>query len=280
MKKSTTLRNLLNLGETLVMPDAYDPISARIIERAGFKAVQCSGGSFAFAACYPSEVDVNIAENVNITRMIVDAVEVPVMADGEDGYGDLNVVPDTVSRFIRAGAAGVNLEDLVPVRDRTYDIVGSSYMVQKIVVARKRAVAEGDPDFIINARTDALRAFDSREDGLTEAIRRANLYLETGADLAFICYAATLDEVKTLVKEVHGPISIAAGLPYNIKAFTIDDLRELGVARVSLPMTAILTAINAMSKVMSMISEPDGFAKIVDEGIYCPQDELAALLSK
>lgn len=280
MKKSTMLRNLLHSGETLVMPDAYDPISARIIERAGFNAVQCSGGSFAIAARYPSETDLNIAENVRITHMIVDAVDVPVMADGEDGYGDLNVVPDTVSRFIRAGAAGVNIEDLVPVRDRPYDIVGSSYMVEKIAVARKRAVAEGDPDFIINARIDALRAFDSREDGLREAIKRANLYLEAGADLAFICYAATLDEVKTLVKEVHGPISIAAGLPYNIKAFTINDLRELGVARISLPMTAILTAINAMSKVMSMISQPDGFAKIIDEGLYCPPEELAALLSR
>ena len=280
MKKSTILRNLLNSGETLVMPDAYDPISARIIERAGFKAVQCSGGSFAFAACYPSEVDVNIAENVRITRMIADAVDVPVMANGEDGYGDLNVVPDTVSRFIRAGAAGVNIEDLVPVRDRTYEIVDASYMAEKIVATRKRAAAEGDPDFIINARTDALRAFDSREDGLKEAIERANLYIEAGADLAFICYAATLDEVKTLVKEVHGQISIAAGMPYNIKAFSIDDLRELGVARVSLPMTAILTAINAMSKVMSMISEPDGFAKIVDEGFYCPPEELSALLSR
>lgn len=280
MKKSTILRNLLNSGETLVMPDAYDPISARIIERAGFQAVQCSGFSFSIAARYPCEADLNLAENARITQVIADAVDVPIMADGEDGYGDLNVVPDTVSQFIRAGAAGVNIEDLVPMRDKTCDIVGSSFMVEKIAVARKRTEVEGDPDFIINARTDALRAFDSREDGLKEAIKRANLYFEAGADLVFICYVATLDEVKTLVKEVHGPISIAAGLPYNITAFTINDLKELGVARVSLPVTAILTAINAMSKVMPMISEPDGFARIIEEGLYCPPEELAALLSK
>lgn len=279
MDKSAILRGLLNTGETLVMPDAYDPISARIIEHAGFKAVQCSGGSIAIAACHKSEADVSLAENVEAIRRIAEAVDVPVMADGEDGYGGPEAVADAVRRFIRAGAAGINIEDLIPARDRTCATIDAALMVDKITAAREAAASEGAPDTIINARTDALRAFGDRADGLREAVRRANLYLQAGGDLAFICYAATLDEVRTLAKEVDGPISIAAGLPYNIQAFTIDDLRECGVARVSLPMTAILSSIQALSKAISLIGQPDGFQRMENEGLCCSMGDVSSLLN-
>jgi len=83
-------------------------------------------------------------------------------------------------------------------------------MNQKIIVARETAEIEGNPDFIINARTDALKSTVSRSAGLELAIDRANQYLETEADLAFITYVETLDEVKTITQEVKGPVSIAA----------------------------------------------------------------------
>jgi 2-methylisocitrate lyase-like PEP mutase family enzyme len=145
--------------------------------------------------------------------------------------------------------------------------------VEKLLAAREAAVAKGDYDFIINARTDALRAFPSRNEGLHEAISRANHYLNAGADLAFICYTATLEEAKTLAREVHGPISIAAGQPYNIGEFCIDDLRMLGIARVSLPTLAILSAIDGMANALALISEPDGFTRII-EGGFAPHENL------
>jgi 2-methylisocitrate lyase-like PEP mutase family enzyme len=277
MNNSAILCKLLTSGETLIMPDAYDPISARIIERAGFKAVQCSGGSIAIAACHPSEADLCLADNVEATRRIANTVNVPVMADGENGYGDPDEVDNTVRQFIRAGAAGVNIEDLIPKRGNEYRIIDSALMVEKLIAAREAAVSEGDSDFIINARTDALRAFDDRKDGLKEAIVRANHYLDVGADLAFICYTATLDEVKSLTREIHGPISIAAGMPYNIREFTIDDLRQHGVTRVSLPMLAILSTVQSLSKSISLISEPKGFSRIADDGLYCSAADLFAL---
>src|SRR5512136_849421 len=108
MGKASELRQLLKSGGTLVMPDAYDPISARLIERLGFKAVQCSGYSFALAACCPSEAVFGFERNLALTKAIVEAVEVPVMADGEDGFGDPPVVAETVRAFVRAGVAGIN----------------------------------------------------------------------------------------------------------------------------------------------------------------------------
>lgn len=278
MNKSSELRELLSAGETLVMPDAYDPISALIIERAGFKAVQCSGGSISIAVRLQAEADLSLEENLEATRRITCSVSVPVMADGEDGYGDPNTVADTVRKFIGAGVAGINIEDQILSRGRECSIVDADLMVEKIKSARRAAIAEENPDLIINARTDALRAYEHRTDGLREAIKRANMYLDAGADLAFVCYAATLDEVKTLAKEIRGPISIAAGMPYNINEFTIDDLKQLGVARVSLPILAILSAVRALSTSISLISEPDGFARIVDDEICCNPGELSALL--
>ena len=104
--KSKVLKELLNSGETLIVPDAYDPISAKLIENAGFKAVQCSGYSFSISACYRREIDVTLDENIELTRRIVESVNVPVMADAEDGFGGPDVVIDTFARYIETGVAG------------------------------------------------------------------------------------------------------------------------------------------------------------------------------
>ena len=113
MNKSTLLRGLITSPEMLLMPDAYDPLSARLIESVGFKAVQCSGYSFALAARCSSEAALGLERNLAMTKAIVEAVDVPVMADGEDGFGDPSVVAETVRAFIRVGVAGINIEDQV-----------------------------------------------------------------------------------------------------------------------------------------------------------------------
>src|SRR5512137_144037 len=100
MHKSKILKEFLTAKETLVMPDAYDPISARIIEQAGFEAVQCSGYSFAISSCYAKETDVSFEENVERTRRIADAVDVPVMADGEDGFGDGDELKAHIRKYV------------------------------------------------------------------------------------------------------------------------------------------------------------------------------------
>ena len=105
MNKSVRLRELITSPEILIMPDAYDPLSARLIETVGFQAVQCSG-SMSLAAGCSSEAALGLERNLAMTRAIVEAVDVPVMADGGDGFGDPAVVADTVRAFLRVGVAG------------------------------------------------------------------------------------------------------------------------------------------------------------------------------
>lgn len=277
MQKSSLLKKLLKSRDTLIMPDAYDPISAKLIENAGFKAVQCSGYSFSIAAGYRREIDVTLDVNVELTRRIVESVDVPVMADAEDGYGGPEEVIDTVKRFMGVGVAGLNIEDQVLGAGSKLSVIDDELMVQKIIVARETAEMENCNDFIINGRTDALRSTENRDEGLGVAIGRANQYLEAGADLAFITYVATLDEVKRVTKEVKGPVSIAAGMPYNIKNFTINDLKRCGVARVSLPTLLIYSSLGAIWKSLDFVNE-DNMLKAAENEFLYPVGDLNKLL--
>lgn len=278
MNKSKRLKKLLNSKEMLIMPDAYDPISARLIEKAGFKAVQCSGYSFSIAAGYKKESDVSLDENIEWTRQIAESVDIPIMADAEDGYGGPEEVIDTVERFVEAGVAGLNIEDQILGGNGKLSIIDADLMDQKIMVARETSEVEDNRDFIINGRTDALRSTNDRNEGLEIAIDRANQYLESGADLAFITYIETLDEVKKAVKEVKGPVSIAAGMPYNIGSFSIVDLRKCGVKRVSLPTLLIFSSLQAISNSLEHIME-DNLSKMLENKLLYSLEDLKSLLN-
>jgi 2-methylisocitrate lyase-like PEP mutase family enzyme len=280
MSKSSLLRKLLTSGDTLVMPDAYDPLSARIIENLGFKAVQCSGYSFALAACCPSEPEFGFERNLALTKRIVEAVQVPVMADGEDGFGGPPVVAETVRAFVQAGVAGINIEDQVLGQPSPKRIVDRGLMIEKIRAAREAAQQERHPGLIINGRTDALSATPDRNVGLNESIARANLYLDAGADLAFVTGVATITEVKALVSGIHGPVSIAAGLPNNINRMSIADLKACGVARVSLPVVAIFSAIQSLSRTLVALRDSQDFSLILQEKLLCSPEDVSRLLAK
>ena len=279
MNKSGILKNLLNSDETLIMPDAYDPVSAKLIENEQFKAIQCSGYSFSIAAGYPKENDITLSENIEWTRKIVESVDIPVMADGEDGYGDPEKVKDTVKKFMQTGAAGINLEDQMLDGKTKVSVINENLMAQKIMSAREIAELEENPDFIINARTDALRSTENRSEGLKIAIGRANQYFESGADLVFIAYVETMDEVKVIKQEVNGPISIAAGMPYNIENFSINDLKKQGISRISLPTLLILSSLGAIRKSLKSINE-DNMFKTAKNGFQYPVQDLNSLLNK
>ena len=262
MDKCLNLKQLLTGQDTLVMPDAYDPISAKLIEYAGFKAVQCSGYSFSISKGYPSETDVSFSENIAITRSIISAVQIPVMADGEDGFGDGECLQKNIETYVQIGTAGINLEDQNLREPASPDkIISKERMLAKIKTAVAARQTAGSPHFIINARTDALRATEDRKAAQKLAVERANSYLEAGADLCFITYIKTREEVALFAKEVQGPLSVAAGLPYNIREFSINDCRELGVARVSLPSCLIFSAMQGMLNTLTMVRDTGTFSE-------------------
>jgi len=276
--KSKELRKLISTGKTLIMPDAYDPLSARLIENSGFKAVQCSGYSFSIVAAMKKEIDISRQDNIDITGKIVDAVDLPVMADAEDGFGGPKVVFETVKMFIDVGAAGLNIEDQKLDNDKEIRIINVELMIEKIYAAREAAEAAEIPDFVINGRTDALRSSENHEESLNIAVERANIYLNSGADMAFIPYVETLEEVRILNKEIKGPISIAAGMPYNINNFSIEDLENIGVARVSLPTLLIYSSMKSINKSLNLLKNDDIMG--MDENMLYKVDELNELLRR
>ncbi|MEA4862975.1 MAG: oxaloacetate decarboxylase [Victivallaceae bacterium] len=273
MNCSQKLKSMIRSGG-LVMPDAYDPLSAMLIEQAGFSAVQCSGYSMAIAAGGLDEDDLGPDRNLSVTRAIVQSVAVPVMADGEEGFGD---IAGTVAAYVRAGAAGINLEDRihhipeVRVSDR-------ESAAANIRSARAAAAEAGNPELVINARTDALMAGEDRRNGLKESIIRGNMFLEAGADMVFVTKVASLDEVETLVREIPGPVSIAAGLTYNIGSFSIRELLDRGVARVSLPAIAIMTVIAALRANLKNIRDTGTFRELTQNKSICGPGEINALM--
>jgi 2-methylisocitrate lyase-like PEP mutase family enzyme len=277
MSQYQLLRTLLKSERPLIMPDAYDALSARLIENAGFKAVQCSGYSMALSAGCKTEDDLSFDRNLQITQDIIRSVSIPVMADGEDGFGPPEKVMATVKAFAGIGVSGINLEDQNIRSSGPKSVIETGLMVEKIIAARRAAEESKLPELVINGRTDALAVASDRRSGLKEAIDRASRYLEAGADLVFVTSVITLDEAKTLAKEIPGPLSIAIGLPNNIGTLSMDNLRDCGLARISLPTIAVFAAIQAIKQTLHSIKEHHDLQELQRLNLLCSMEDLAKL---
>jgi len=253
--KTTRLKRLIADPKLLIMPGAYDPISARVAEAGGFDAIQCSG--FAISGAHlglPDYSFLSMQEMVERTRCIAGAVGIPVMADGDTGFGNAVNAYYAVQAFERAGAAGVNLEDQVMPK-RCGHLEGKSVLSFDEAVMKVRAAADArvDKDFVINARTDALAV-----EGMEEVIRRGNAFLEVGATMIFVHGVASRSDIKAAVAGIKGPVAInlveGGKSPLDIK---VNELEALGVARVSLPVTLFSSAIRGMQVALERL-EKDG----------------------
>lgn len=247
MKKTTQLKQLLLAPEVLVVPGSYDALSARIIEKAGFLATQATG--YGIAASVLGKPDIGLlsfGEMLDQTRNIAQAVQIPVMADGDTGFGNAVNVYHTVQRFEQAGCAGINLEDQVfPKRCGHMDgkqVISLAEMVGKIKAA---TAARVDEDFVINARTDAVAVY-----GVDEAIRRGNAYAAAGADLIFAEAPRDKESVARLIREIKAPVSINMVDGGKTPPLSIDELQALGAARVSVPVSCLFLAAKAMQEGM------------------------------
>lgn len=271
MRKTTQLKALIEAPELLVMPGAYDALSAMLIEDAGFQAVQVSG--FGLAASHLGLPDIGILgfrEMLDRTRVLVEAVTIPVMADGDTGFGDAPTAWHVVRAFEAAGAAGINLEDQVSPK-RCGHFTGKAVIGMEEMIGKVRAAVDArqDEDFVINARTDALQPL-----GVDEAIARGNAYADAGATLIFVDGIETREEVARVIAEIDAPVSINMVEGGRTPLFTFAELQELGAARVSCPVTTILAAMKGVQEALSALkatgapgSNPDllaGFGEIKD----------------
>jgi 2,3-dimethylmalate lyase len=249
---ATALRELLARSEPILAPGAYDALSARLIEAAGFAAVYMTG--FGTAASLLGRPDVGLlgmSEMVDNARRIVEAVGVPVIADADTGYGNpLNVIR-TVHEYERAGVAAIHIEDQVaPKRCGHMDgkqLIPGDEMATKI----KAAVAARRTDLVLIARTDA-RAVE----GLDGALRRARLYREAGADVIFFEAPQTEAEVQTVARELAGvPLLFNWAEGGKTPPIGYARLRELGFRIIIFPISALLAATRGIQWVLETIRQ-------------------------
>jgi 2-methylisocitrate lyase-like PEP mutase family enzyme len=200
MTQASRLRTLLRRDGMVVAPGAYDCITARLIEQAGFAAVYMTGAGTAASLGYPDFGLVTMSEMVANARRIAAAIEVPIVADADTGYGNELNVFRTVREFERSGVSGIHIEDQ-EFPKKCGHLEGKEIIAREDYLAKIRAAvaARRDQEFMIIARTDARAVA-----GFDEAIVRANAALAAGADMAFVEAPQTLEEVAAVPRLVDG----------------------------------------------------------------------------
>ena len=271
--KSRRLRELVRAPEILVMPGAYDVLSALLFEQMGFKAIQGTSGGIAASLGYPDGEVMSRDLTVEVTGKIAEAVSLPVNADAERGYGDENEIRETVRALVAVGVAGMNLEDGAGGKQGGgRGLVDIDEQLRKITAVRETKQAIGS-EFFLNARVDALMVMtDDPKKALDEAIRRGNRYAEAGGDCIFFMHAVSRDVIGRLVQEVKAPVSVLAGPQHP----TVGELQDLGVARVSYGSAFLKAAIGATRRLAREIRD-QGTITALKEAMQTP--EIAALVA-
>jgi 2-methylisocitrate lyase-like PEP mutase family enzyme len=247
MNAAKTLKHLL-AGEHLAMaPGAADALTARLIERAGFPAVYLTG--FGATASLTGCPDVGVLTQTEMTthaRNLVRAVNLPVIADADTGYGGPANIERTVREHLQAGVAAIHLEDQAAPK-RCGHMGGVRLVSVEEMAGRLRCAIEarGDAELLIIGRTDALAA-ESRD----EAIRRALRYREAGVDLVFVDAMKRIADAEAVAREVPGPLMISLVEGHETASLRPRDLKNLGYALALYPLSALLAATRAVREVL------------------------------
>jgi methylisocitrate lyase len=270
IKKSTIFRKMLSEPGIIVMPGAYDALSAKIIEMVGFKAIIHTGyGTAASLLGMPDIGLVSFGEMVSRVASIARAVKIPVIGDADTGYGNPINAYRTVKEYIWAGAAGLFIEDQVwPKRcGHMFGklIVDKEEMVGKVAAASD-ARKEEDPDFVVGARTDAIAVA-----GIDEAIERAEEYRKAGADFIFIEAFENVDQMKRAVKEVKAPLMLNLIEGGRTPLVSVKEAEELGFKIVIFPLTALYSAAKAMIDTLTILKEKGTALEYLDKLVTFPE---------
>lgn len=249
----------------LVLPNAWDAGSARLVAAAGARAIATTSMGVAASLGYPDGQAIPVTEMADAIRRIVDAVSIPVTADIEAGYGtDLKEILACVEMLVGTGIVGGNVKDSY---NRSPDLVDADAFCERIAAIRALTDSLGF-HFVINTRTDVfLNKSGDPETRLAEAIRRGNKYRAAGGDCVFVPDVCEEEDIRVLVHEIDGPVNIlinptnAAGLPPSIGR-----MQELGVARVSLG-SSMMKATLALAKKITEELLTKGTYNVLDDSL-------------
>ena len=247
------LRALLDAGRPVVAPGAYDALSARLVEQAGFDVVYMTG--FGTTASLLGRPDVGLlgeAEMVDNARRMAAVVDVPLIADADTGYGNPINVIRTIREYEQAGVAGLHLEDQVMPK-KCGHLAGKEVVPLPEMVAKIRAAVDArtDPDLVLIARTDAAQQY-----GVDAAIERARAFADAGADLLFV-EAPTSDEaLEQVATALSGHRLVFNGAEGGRTPLPpLEKLRDLGFALVLYPVSTLLAAASGIRAMLGRLHE-------------------------
>ena len=264
--KARVLRELLESSRPVVSPGVYDGYSALLVQAMGFKTAATTGAGLSNSVLGQPDIGIfGLRDNVDTCRNIARSVSIPLMADADTGYGNAVTVYHVVQYFEEAGIVGVNIEDqLMPKRCghmRGKELVEPLEMARKIEGALK---AKRDPDFIVNARTDAIAV-----EGIEGTVARIREYKAAGADMIYADAVRSEDDIARVVDAAGGvPVNVNMGFGIRSRPTTplisLNRLKALGVARVSLPRLLPAAALSGMRKALEVTKQCIASGELVD----------------
>lgn len=300
MSKCRQMRELLRSSRPLVSAGVFDGYSALLAQAMGFKSASTTGAGLSNSILGEPDIGLfSLRDNVDACRRLAHAIAIPLMADADTGYGNAVTVFHVVQYFEEAGVVGINIEDqLMPKRCgamRGKELVEPLEMALKIEAAVK---AKKDPDFIINARTDAIAV-----EGIEGTVARVKAYVAAGADMIYPDAIRSEDDIQRVLEAADGvPVSINMGFGIRKRPTSplipFRRLAEMGVARISLPRMLPAAALHGMKQAIlalqagmqgdEVVDRPDllvgmeeitdlvGYARIADlENDLLSSDQLA-----
>jgi 2-methylisocitrate lyase-like PEP mutase family enzyme len=265
LEKAARFRALHKGSGILVLPNAWDVATARIFEAAGFPAIATSSAAIAASLGYPDGESISCQEMLEVVERIARAVDVPVTADVESGYG---APIETAKAVVDAGAVGMNLEDTVAESpERLTDLETQSAIVREIHAL--------DLPLVLNARTDIFLAqIGEASDRPARVIERLNAFYEAGADSLFAPGVTDRDTIAKLAREVRGPLNVLAG----VGTPPVKDLEALGVARLSVGSGPSRAALGLVRRIAVELRTNGTYEQMLSGQI--PYAELNALLKQ
>lgn len=252
MSAGKELRRLLESEHLVMAPGAPDALTARLIEQAGFPAVYMTG--FAATATLIGCPDIGLLTQTEMTthaRNMVRAVNVPVIADADTGYGGPANIERTVKEYAQAGVAAIHFEDQVQPK-RCGHMAGVKLIPAEDMARRLRCALEarGDDDLLIIGRTDACATA-----GIDEALRRGQCYLDAGVDMLFVDAVKQIDDAVALGRTLHGSLIISMVEGNETARLTPDELKQMGFSVAVYPLSTLLTATYANGKLLADLKQ-------------------------
>lgn len=262
------LRQMMTGNRIVVAPGAHDALTAKIIEQVGFSAVYMTG--YGQAASHLGKPDVGLltlTEMVARASNIVEAVNVPVIADADTGFGNAVNVMRTLREYEKAGVAAIQLEDQVAPK-KCGHMTGRQVVSKEEMVGKIKAAADvrTDPDLMIIARTDARTVH-----GIGEALERAKAYEEAGADILFIESPESVEEMKQITTSFKVPVLANMVEGGRTPFLPVKELQDLGYDLVIFPTASTYLVTKALTRLMTVLKETGTTASLIPEMITFEQ---------